>query len=57
MSALALGLIGIVIGAVGSEFLRTANPEFVKKIEDSAKRFAEGFSASGSDEENPDEME
>ena len=57
MSMLALGLIGIIVGAAGSEILRAAKPEFVKKIEDSAKHFAESFSASESDEENPDDME
>jgi len=57
MSMLALGLIGVIIGAAGSEILRAARPEFIEKIEDSAKRFAEGFSLSESDEEKPNETE
>lgn len=57
MSALALGLIGIIVGAVGSELLRTVNPELVKKIEASAKRFAEGHPLYESGEEEPTDGE
>ena len=57
MSALTLGLIGIIIGAAGSEILRAVKPEFVEKIESSAKHFAEGFSLSESDEEKSTDME
>ncbi len=57
MSMLALGLIGIIIGAVGSEVLRAVKPELVEKVERSAKRFAEGFSLSESDEEELDDRD
>ncbi len=57
MTALALGLIGIILGAVGSELLRAANPELVKKIEDSAKRFAEGHPLYESGEEESTDRE
>ena len=41
MSLLGLGVVGVVIGAAGAELLRATKPEFVKKIEESAKRFTE----------------
>ena len=47
MTALGLGLVGILIGVAGSEFLRTAKPDFVKKVEESAKRFVARFGMSG----------
>jgi hypothetical protein len=53
MSAIALGLAGIIIGVAGSEFLRATKPEFVKKIEESAKRFVEDRILPGSDDDEP----
>ena len=60
MSVLGLGLVGVVVGAVGSEFLRATRPDFVKRIEESAKRFVERLSPSepkedGSSDEPPAE--
>ncbi len=52
MSALGLGLAGIILGVAGSEFLRKLKPDFVKKIEDAAKRFADGRGLLGSDSED-----
>ena len=57
MSAIVLGVAGIIIGAVGSEFLRATKPEFVEKIEESARRFVEGWTLSESDEEGPADEE
>lgn len=48
MSSLGLGLLGLVIGFVGSELLRAANPDLVKRIEESSRRFAERLSLSAS---------
>jgi len=39
MGSFGLALLGIVLGAAGTEFLRAKKPELVEKIEDSAKRF------------------
>lgn len=57
MSAIVLGVAGIIIGAVGSEFLRATKPEFVEKIEELARRFVEGRILSESDEEGPADQE
>lgn len=57
MSAIVLGVAGIIIGAVGSEFLRATKPEFVEKIEEAARRFVEGRTLSESDEEGPADQE
>ena len=36
-----LAVIGIIIGAAGSEVLRKKKPELVKKVEDAASRFVD----------------
>ncbi len=51
MSVLGLALLGVLIGAAGSEILRATRPDVVKKIEDSAKRFVASFGKSKSSEE------
>jgi len=51
MSVLGLALLGVLIGAAGSEILRATRPDVVEKIEDSARRFVASFSTSKSSEE------
>ncbi len=36
-------LLGIALGAAGSELLRAGKPDLVKKVEDAAKRFADSL--------------
>jgi len=43
MGSFGLALLGIVLGAAGTEFLRAKKPELVEKIEDSAKRFVKSL--------------
>jgi len=51
MGALALALIGVMLGAAGAELLHAKDPELAKRIEDAAKRLIErlGRPAPGSD--------
>lgn len=53
MGLLGLGLLGVVIGAVGCELLRATKPEFVQRIEESASRFAQRLGVSKSSEKKP----
>ncbi len=39
MSLLGLGLVGVMVGIAGSELIRASMPEFVRRIEETAKRF------------------
>lgn len=39
-------LLGIALGAVGTELLRASKPQLVKKVEDSARRFADSLCSS-----------
>ena len=41
MGMIGLALLGVALGAVGTEVLRAKKPEVIEKIEDAAKRFAE----------------
>ena len=43
-------LLGIVLGAAGSEILRAKKPDLVKRIEEVAKRFADSLCSSKSRE-------
>jgi len=36
-----LALLGMALGAAGTEFLRAKRPELIKKIEDAARRFVD----------------
>jgi len=48
MGVIGLALLGVVLGAAGSEFLRAKRPEVIEKIEDAAKRFVDSVSAQAS---------
>ena len=49
MELVGLALLGIVIGAAGTEFLRAKKPELVEKLEDTARRFVDSLCSSKSD--------
>jgi len=49
MILLAWAVLGVVVGAVGSEILRATQPKLVKKVEDAAKRFADSVCPSDAD--------
>jgi len=51
MGVIGLALLGVVLGAAGSEFLRAKRPEVIEKIEDAAKRFVDSVCPSKSDDE------
>ncbi len=54
MPLIALVLVGAVVGAAGVEILHLRQPELVKKIQASAKKFANRFvSSESSAEESP----
>lgn len=50
-----LAVLGVLLGAAGSEVLRAKNPELINKVEEAAKRFADrccsSKSASGESQE------
>ena len=48
MALLGWAIVGIIIGAAGTEFLRANKPELVEKVEGAAKRFAGCLSSSKS---------
>jgi hypothetical protein len=51
MGVIGLALLGVVLGAAGTEVLRAKKPEMIKKIEDAAKRFVDSLCPSDSDDE------
>jgi len=46
-----LALLGMALGAAGTEFLRAKRPDIIEKIEDAAKRFVDSVCPSASDDE------
>ena len=50
MGLAGLAILGIVLGAAGTEFLRASNPELIKKVEDAARRFVDSVCSSKSDD-------
>jgi len=51
MELVGLALLGVVLGAAGTEFLRAKKPELVEKVENAARRFVDSFCSSKSDDE------
>ena len=49
MGLVGLALLGIVVGAAGTEFLRATRPEIIEKVEDAARRFVDSLCSSKSD--------
>jgi len=53
MNLFGLALLGVLLGAAGSELLRATRPDLVKRIEVLAKGFVKFFGGSVSDAEEP----
>lgn len=51
MGLFGFAIVGVVLGAVGTEFLRAKKPDLVEKVEDAAKRFVDSVLPSKSDDE------
>jgi hypothetical protein len=50
-----LALLGVALGAAGTEFLRAKRPDIIEKIENAAKRFVDSICPSESDDEKTQE--
>ncbi len=55
MELVGLALLGVVLGAAGTEFLRAKKPELVEKVENAARRFVDSLCSSESDDEKAKE--
>ena len=55
MGLAGLAILGIVLGAAGTEYLRASNPELIEKVEDAARRFADSVCSSKSDDQKAKE--
>ncbi len=55
MELVGLALLGVVLGAAGTEFLRAKKPELVEKVENAARRFADSLCSSKSDDGKAEE--
>lgn len=51
MGVIGLALLGVVLGAAGTEVLRAKKPEVIEKIEDTARRFVDSVFPSKPDDE------
>ena len=54
MAVIGLVVLGVILGAAGTEILRTKNPELIKKIEDQAKRLVDSLDFAKSTDEKED---
>lgn len=50
MGMLGFAVLGIVLGAAGTEFLRVNKPELIEKVESAAKRFIDSMFPPKSDD-------
>ncbi|MCJ7616231.1 MAG: hypothetical protein MUO43_06805 [Desulfobacterales bacterium] len=50
-----LALLGVALGAAGTEFLRAKRPDIIEKIEDAARRFVDSVCPSKSNDEKTKE--
>jgi hypothetical protein len=48
-------LLGMALGAAGTEILRAGKPKLVEKVEDAAKRFVDSFVPSEAADENEED--
>lgn len=55
MELVGLALLGVILGAAGTEFLRAKKPELVEKVENAARRFVDSLCSSKSDDEKAKE--
>ena len=51
MGVIGLALLGVALGAAGTEFLRVKRPDIIEKIEDTARRFVDSICPSKTDDE------
>jgi hypothetical protein len=54
MILLVWAVLGLAVGAVGTEILRVTKPRLVKKVEDAAKRFADSVCPAERSDEQTD---
>jgi hypothetical protein len=52
MGFVGLALLGIVVGAAGSELIRLKRPDIIEKVEEAAKHFVDSVCSSKSDSES-----
>jgi hypothetical protein len=52
MGFVGLALLGIVVGAAGSELIRLKRPDIIQKVEEAAKHFVDSVCSSKSDGES-----
>lgn len=57
MEVIFCAIVGIVIGAVGSEILRAKKPKFIDKIEGKAKQFVDSIYSEKTTKEQPRDLE
>jgi hypothetical protein len=57
MGLIGLAVLGVVLGAAGSEWLRANNPELIKKVRNAAKGFVDSFCSSKPDNKQADKEE
>ena len=50
-----LALLGVALGAAGTEFLRAKRPDIIEKIENAARHFVDSICSSKSDDEQTQE--
>jgi hypothetical protein len=50
-----LALLGVILGAAGTEYLRAKRPDIIEKIEDAAGRFVDSICPSESKGEKTEE--
>jgi len=55
MGLVELALLGVVLGATGTEFLHIKRPDIVEKVEDAARRFVDSVWSSESNDEKTKE--
>ena len=55
--AIGLMVLGVILGAAGTEILRAKSPELLGKIEDRAKRFVDSLDWSKSAEDKKDKTD
>ncbi len=55
MGLVGLALLGVVLGAAGTEFLRVKRPDIIEKVEEAARRFVDSVCPSESDDEKTQE--
>jgi hypothetical protein len=54
MVLVAWAVLGVVLGAAGSEVLRARKPELIEKVEDAAKRLVDSVFPCGSTDQEDD---